>query len=158
MKQKIFSVMLFFSFALTSIGQPSKPLRIGIAGLTHDHVRGLLSRAQNGDIEIVGIAESNRDLADRYLKQYNLSPTFLYSSLDEMLDKCKPEAVCAFNSIYEHLEVVKACAPRKIDVMVEKPLAVSLDHAKQMQALAMKYGIHLLTNYETTWYGSNAKV
>jgi predicted dehydrogenase len=74
-----------------------------------------------------------------------------------MLDKCHPEAVTAFNSIYEHLEVVKACAPRKIPVMVEKPLAVNLDHAKQMQALAKKYGIPLLTNYETTWYGSNHK-
>jgi predicted dehydrogenase len=41
--------------------------------------------------------------------------------------------------------------------MVEKPLAVSLDHAKQMQALATQYGIHLLTNYETTWYASNHK-
>lgn len=141
----------------TAVGQQTKPLRVGIAGLTHDHVHGILARAHDGDIEIVGIAERNHELAERYLKQYNLPLSLLYSSLDEMLDKCKPEAVCAFNSIYEHLEVVKACAPRKIHVMVEKPLAVSLDHAKQMQELALKYHIHLLTNYETTWYGSNRK-
>jgi predicted dehydrogenase len=42
--------------------------------------------------------------------------------------------------------------------MVEKPLAVSLDHAKMMEALANKNKIHLLTNYETTWYGSNYKL
>jgi predicted dehydrogenase len=30
-------------------------------------------------------------------------------------------------------------------------------HAKQMQSLARKHNIHLLTNYETTWYGSNYK-
>jgi predicted dehydrogenase len=53
--------------------------------------------------------------------------------------------------------VVKACAPKKIHVMVEKPLAVNMDHARQMQALATKYKIHLLTNYETTWYGSHYK-
>ncbi|WP_346924673.1 hypothetical protein [uncultured Arthrobacter sp.] len=35
-------------------------------------------------------------------------------------------------------------------------LAVSLDHAKQMYALAKEHHIQLLTNYETTWYGSNA--
>ena len=39
--------------------------------------------------------------------------------------------------------------------MVEKPLAVSLEHAKMMEALARKHGIYLLTNYETTWYPSN---
>jgi len=158
MKHKLFLVMLFILSAIISVSQQVKPLRIGIAGLTHDHVHGLLARAHTGDIEIVGIAESNRELAERYLKQYNLPATLVYSSLQEMLDKCKPEAVCAFNSIYEHLEVVKACAPRRINVMVEKPLAVSLDHAKQMQALAVKYNIQLLTNYETTWYGSNGKV
>ncbi len=40
--------------------------------------------------------------------------------------------------------------------MVEKPLAVNMEHASKMLALAKKHGIHLLTNYETTWYGSNA--
>ena len=157
MQIRLFLSMLFFSLAIAGFDQQVKPLRIGIAGLTHAHVHGLLARAHDDDIEIVGIAESNRDLAERYLKQYNLPLSLLYSSLEEMLDKCKPEAVCAFNSIYEHLEVVKACAPRKINVMVEKPLAVSLAHAQQMQTLALKYGIQLLTNYETTWYGSNHK-
>jgi len=155
MKLKLLFQFLSILFMITAIGQKGKPLRVGIAGLTHDHVHGILARAHDGDIEIVGIAESNRELAERYLKQYNLPITLLYASLDEMLDKCKPEAVCAFNSIYEHLAVVKACAPRRINVMVEKPLAVSLDHAKQMEALATKYSILLLTNYETTWYGSN---
>src|SRR5881392_4070342 len=155
---KVILAILFFDMAVSGGAQQTKPLRIGIAGLTHAHVNGLLSRAHDSDIQIVGIAEANHEVAERYLKKYDLPLTLLYSSLEEMLDKCKPEAVCAFNSIYEHLEVVKACAPRKINVMVEKPLAVSLDHAKQMEALASKYNIHLLTNYETTWYGSNANV
>jgi predicted dehydrogenase len=38
--------------------------------------------------------------------------------------------------------------------MVEKPLAVSLEHAVKMEALAKKHNIVLLTNYETTWYSS----
>jgi predicted dehydrogenase len=74
-----------------------------------------------------------------------------------MLKHVKPDAVCAFNSIYEHLSTVQQCAPKGIPVMVEKPLAVSLSHAQQMQELALKYHIPLLTNYETTWYGSNYK-
>ncbi len=149
--------MVVLSATLSLSAQVTKPLRIGVAGLTHDHVGWILGRAKDGAIEIVGIAEPNRELADRYLKKYNLPASLLYSSLQDMLDKAKPEAVAAFNSIYEHLEVVKLCAPRKIHVMVEKPLAVNPDHAKQMQDLAVKYGIHLLTNYETTWYGSHYK-
>jgi predicted dehydrogenase len=156
---KIFNSLLllcficFFSMAQSPVKK--NPLRIGIAGLTHDHVNWILASANRDEIEIVGIAEPNRELAERYLKRYNLSASLLYPSLEKMLAEAKPEAVTAFNSIYEHLEVVKACAPKKIHVMVEKPLAVSLDHARQMEALAKKNNIHLLTNYETTWYGSH---
>jgi predicted dehydrogenase len=41
--------------------------------------------------------------------------------------------------------------------MVEKPLAVSNEHAQAMEKAAKAGNIHLLTNYETTWYGSNHK-
>jgi predicted dehydrogenase len=131
------------------------PVKVGVAGLTHTHVHWILGREKKGDIEIVGIAEPNRELAQRFAKQHGFSMNLVYNTLEEMLDKTKPEAVTAFNTIYGHLEVVKICAPRGIHVMVEKPLAVSMDHARQMEALAKKHKIHLLTNYETTWYGSN---
>jgi predicted dehydrogenase len=42
--------------------------------------------------------------------------------------------------------------------MVEKPLAFSVKQAERMATLAGQYHIHLLTNYETTWYASNQKV
>lgn len=134
-----------------------KPLRIGIAGLTHGHVHWVLRAVQQGDVELAGIAEQNTELAGRLMKQYNIDPSLLYADIQEMLLRGKPEAVTAFGSIYDHLSVVQACAPKKIHVMVEKPLAVSLDHAREMEALARKHDILLLTNYETTWYGSNHK-
>jgi predicted dehydrogenase len=100
----------------------------------------------------VGIAEPNEALAKRLLERYKLPMSLWYPTLAEMVEKTKPEAVCAFNSIYEHKAVVEYCAPRKIHVMVEKPLAVNVEHAKVMERLAKENGIHLLTNYETTWY------
>jgi predicted dehydrogenase len=132
-----------------------QPLRIGIAGLTHGHVHWILRAVNEGGLELTGIAEPNRELAERLLSQYKISTDLLYPNLPSMLTSTKPEAVVAFGSIYDHLSVVRACAPKKIHVMVEKPLAVSLEHALEMQALAKENKIHLLTNYETTWYGSN---
>ena len=134
-----------------------EPIKVGIAGLTHTHVHWILGREDLGDIEIVGIVEPNRDLALRYSKQHGFEMNLVFNTLDEMIAKTKPDAVTAFGSIYEHLEVVKICAPKGIHVMVEKPLAVSLQHAKEMKALAEKHNIHLLTNYETTWYPTNHK-
>ncbi|RIV23883.1 gfo/Idh/MocA family oxidoreductase [Fibrisoma montanum] len=136
---------------------PKKPVRVGVVGLVHTHVHWILGRAKQDDIEIVGIAEPNRELAERFLKQHKLPMSLLYPTVEEMFDKTKPEAVTDFGMIVDHLKTVQICAPRGIHVMVEKPLAVSFDHAKQMEALAKKHKIHLLTNYETTWYGSNHK-
>jgi predicted dehydrogenase len=146
---------LFLAQHFSAQSTTEKPLRVGVAGLVHTHVHWILGRPDRGDIEIVGIAEPNRELAERYAKQHGYSMDIVYPSIEEMLEKTKPEAVTAFNTIYGHLEVVEKCAPKGIHVMVEKPLAVSLDHAKQMETLAKKHGIFLLTNYETTWYGSN---
>jgi predicted dehydrogenase len=143
--------------ASTYAQQNQKPLRIGVAGLTHGHVGWILGYKKTNIVEVVGIAEPNRALAERLSKQYGFSMDLVFASLDEMLDKKRPEAVTAFNSIFQHLEVVKACAPRGIHVMVEKPLSFSMEHARQMDALATKHQIKLLTNYETTWYGSNHK-
>jgi predicted dehydrogenase len=130
-------------------------LRVGVIGLSHGHVHGILNRDNDGDIEIVGIVESNQDLAVRYSRDYGYSMDIVYNTIEEMLDEAKPEAVMAFNSIYDHMKVVEYCAPRGIHIMVEKPLAANLKDAEKMVVLAKKNKIHLITNYETTWYGSN---
>ncbi|HAV63493.1 MAG TPA: oxidoreductase [Verrucomicrobiales bacterium] len=134
--------------------QAEAPLRVAIAGLTHTHVHWLLGRPDRGDVKLVGVAESNRELADRYFKQHRLDAGLLHPDLQSMIEAVRPDAVCAFGTIREHLEVVRVCAPRGIHVMVEKPLAVSLAHAEEMAALARQHDILLLTNYETSWYPS----
>lgn len=134
-----------------------KPVRVALAGITHSHVSWILSGKFKNDVELVGIYETNRELANRYSKQYGFSSSIIYDDLGKMLDAVKPEAVLAYGSIYDHLAVVEAAAPRKIHVMVEKPLAVSVDHALRMEKLAKQYNIHLLTNFETSWYPTTEK-
>lgn len=134
------------------------PVRIAVAGLSHDHVHWIFRRDDIGDIEIVGIFEPNETLWQRYRDQYGLNPELYYENLDEMLDSVNPKAVTGFGSIYAHLDLVEAAAPRGIHIMVEKPLAVNMDHALRMQELVEIHGVHLITNYETTWYASNHTV
>jgi predicted dehydrogenase len=55
------------------------------------------------------------------------------------------------------MAVVEACAPRGIHVMVEKPLATTKAHAERMEGLSRKHNVHLLTNFETSWYPTTAK-
>ena len=139
---------------MSTTPQPQSPVHMAIAGMSHGHVNWILRSLQRDNLQIVGFWEPNRALAERYAAQYNFPLELVYADLDALLDATQPEAVCAFGSIYEHLQVVEAAAPRNIHVMVEKPLAVNLDHAERMATLARTHGIHLITNFETTWYAS----
>ena len=131
------------------------PLPVAVVGLTHSHVHGVFGSLERGDIELVGIVEDNDTLVQRYAEQYGFSLDLVYPTLAALLDAQTPQAVMAFGSIYEHLEIVETCAPLGIHVMVEKPLAVSLAHARKIEALVKQHDIHVLTNYETTWYPTN---
>lgn len=156
-------LVVIFLFNLGMIGwtraqsNGSKPVRLAVAGITHGHAGWILGKENNADITLVGIFESNADLVQQSAKKHNLPATLFYSDLNKMLDAVKPEAVVAFGSIYEHMAVVEACAPRGIHVMVEKPLATNVAHATRMEQLAKKHKIHLLTNYETSWYPTTEK-
>jgi len=149
-------VLTAFSSCLGQLPHADRatPLRVGVVGLVHDHVGGILQRTQDRDIRIVGIVETNLDLAKMYSQRHGYDMNIVYPSIEAMIDATQPEAVCAFNPIYDHLKTVEICAPKGIHVMVEKPLAVNWEHTKKMVALARQHDIHLLTNFETTWYGS----
>lgn len=134
-----------------------KPLKIGVIGLTHTHVHWIFTSEAKDMYEIAGIVEPNLELAKQYAEWYKFPMSNVFATMDELIAKTSVEAVTAFGNIYDHLSIVEFFAPKGIHIMVEKPLAVSLEHAKKMQALAKKHGVHLLTNYETTWYPTNHK-
>jgi predicted dehydrogenase len=145
-------------FMLITIVGKSQNLKVGVVGLSHDHAYGLMNQYKNGEVTILGIVETDKNLIERYKTRYQLSDKLFFTTTEEMLAKIKPDAVLAYNPIADHLAVVEACAPKGVSVMVEKPLAVNNDQADRIAALAKQYKIHVLTNYETTWYPSNQQV
>ena len=162
MVKSLVTGLIGISILLLSVGMgkvTGQPLRVGIAGLNHDHVYGLLSSYRKGKILIAGIAEPDLQLVERYKKAYQLPDSLFYTSVASMLEHIKPDAVLAYNATADHLAVVaEACAPKGISVMVEKPLAVDSKQANRMAELALQYHIQLLTNYETTWYPTNQQI
>jgi len=153
---KIFALIAFILFAQCTIN--AQLLKVGVAGLNHDHVNNIMNQNKNGEVIIIGIAEPDAQLAQKYKKRFNLPDSLFYPSLDAMLAHIKPDAVLGYNAIADHLSIVEACAPKGISVMVEKPLATTVKDADRMAALARQYHIQLLVNYETTWYNTNQQI
>src|ERR1044072_4038961 len=156
--KKIACSVLLSMLLVCSTNIFAQPLKVGIAGLNHDHAYGVMQQRKNGEVIIIGIAEPDKQLAERYKKRWQLPDSIFYASVTEMLQHIQPDAVLAYNAIADHLAVIEACAPKHISVMVEKPLATTVKDAERMAALAKQYQIQLLTNYETTWYSTNQQI
>ena len=143
--------------AQTSQSAAPKPLRLAIAGLVHGHVDGFFRALKTRvDVELVGVFDPDTALQRQYGQKYGVADALFFTDLGAMLDRVKPEAVASFTSTFDHAMVVEACASRHIAVMMEKPLAVSIDHARAIQRAAARSGIAVVVNYETTWYKSHA--
>ena len=147
------------AIAASSALSTGRPLRVAIVGLVHGHVAGFLGPAlKRSDIEIVGIAEPDEQLAQRYANEFKLNSQLLYHDVEQMLTSVQPQAVLVYTDTRDHRRVVEAAARHRIPVMMEKPLAVSVEDALAIKRAADAAHIPVLVNYETTWYASNTAV
>lgn len=156
---------IFAIFATLLIGPAfCAPLRVGIAGLAHGHVSGFLHGGalvpaggllHRTDVELVGVAEPDRQLFDQYSAHDHLAPSLYFPSVGAMIEHVHPDAVLVFTSTFGHTAAVEECARRHVHVLMEKPLAVSYHDALLMVKAAETGNVHVLVDYETTWYPSN---
>ena len=136
-----------------------RPIRLAVAGLVHGHVQRFIKlAASRADVQLVGISDPDQALREQTADKTGVSHSLLFADLEAMLDQTHPDAVATFTSTFDHPAVVAACAKRHINVMMEKPLAVSVEHARAIKEAADRSGIQVIVNYETTWYASHAAI
>jgi len=162
------SVLLTLLFAVASsrgfAADSSGPLRVGIIGLAHGHVAGFLSGSalvpaggalHRPDVQVVGVVESDDQLFHTYAARYQWPATMHFHSIEDLASGAHPEAALVFTSTAGHTEAVKKCAALGMHVMMEKPMAVSYKDALEMADAAHNGHVHVLVDYETSWYPSN---
>jgi predicted dehydrogenase len=128
---------------------------IAVVGLVHSHVWGHLGKMVKGQpAKLVGVAETVPELVAEAQKR-GVPADLIQADWKKMIDEKKPEIVWAFVENNRHLEIVQYCAPRKIHVMFEKPLAATGKEAVAIRDLARKNGIYVMSNYQMAWWPSN---
>ena len=108
-----------------------------------------------GDVEIVGVVDSDKTLFDQYARGSHWDSSLYFSDTETMLKKVHPEAAFIFTSTFGHTQAVLDCARHGVHVMMEKPFSVSYHDALLMADAAAKGHVHVLVDYETSWYASN---
>jgi predicted dehydrogenase len=149
---------LIASVPVSAPAQTAAPLRVAIVGLVHGHVQGFLRNLpSHPEITLVGISEPDAALRQHYIDRTHLPANLFFPTEAAMLQSTHPQAILVYTSTAGHRAAIEQAAPLHIAAMVEKPLATTVEDALAIQALAQKYNIPVLTNYETTWYASNTE-
>lgn len=125
-------------------------VRVGVAGLVHDHVWGILAGfAADERATLVAAAEEAPDLCSRIAEE--LGVTRHYGTVEAMLAEEAVDCVLCCTENSRHADVVEACAASGVHVMCEKPMAATLEQADRMVHAAQTAGVTLMINYPTTW-------
>lgn len=133
-----------------------------IIGFSHMHVNEVaLYISEREDMRLLGVADVPSTAEEipplRYTPKWNLNNvkgnycSNVYDDYRLMLDELKPDFAFILTENVQKPEVVEECAKRGINVVIEKPVAVSLDEAGKIKNCAEKYGITALVNWPVVW-------
>ncbi len=103
-------------------------MNFAILGCAHMHIQSYLGALKELKINIAGVYDKNKDLLLEFCKKNDLKP---YEDIDELLN-CNIDAViiCSENNLHKAY-TIKACE-KKCHVLVEKPIATTIDDANEM--------------------------
>ena len=105
---------------------------IGVGYLGRQHVR---IYSENESVELLGVVDKNLTTAESVANEFN---THAYTDFTTLLDKATAVSVAVPTT--DHAAVCCHLLSRGIDVLVEKPMASSVDEAGIMIDTATKHG------------------
>lgn len=135
-------------------------LRVAVIGMGHIGHRHSRIYSKNPNVELVGVCDRNIERAKPASETYNV-PYFL--DAQEMLDTLKPDLVSVCTGGYEycsdHYEPTMQALNAGCHVLCEKPIADTIERAREMVALAEKKNLcfALDFNHRFTDAGRQAK-
>lgn len=116
-----------------------KSAAIGVGSLGRHHARNYAELAREGCIEFVGACDTNAETVEQVAKDNRCST---FTDWRELLDKV--DVVSIATPTETHCEIACAFLEKGVNVLVEKPIALTLDEADKMIAAATKSGAKLM--------------
>ena len=147
----------------------SESYRIGVIGFAHMHVNHLVERfAAHPQAELAACADTPPLVPElrtaHYTRAWNLRHAVddlgvqrEYADYQAMLADEKLDIVICCSENAQHPQVVEACAQAGVHVMIEKPMASSLQDGLRIARAARAASIELIVNWPITWHPASHK-
>lgn len=113
---------------------------IGCGRIAVNHMKAAL----NNDVEIVGLCDIDSKKIDALLEKNDLlndKSIKKYTDYKEMLELEKPELVSIATESGNHAEIALYCIDNGINVIIEKPIAMSIEDADEIIRRAKEKGV-----------------
>jgi predicted dehydrogenase len=136
---------LFLATAAFAVDPPAsdvvrlpRKIRLALLGLEAGHVGEITNHLQRvPDVEVVALSDPDAQLRARYAALPRVAQAKQYQDYRPMLAQEKLDLVAINNNSGEHTAAILACAARGLNVISERPLALSradLDRVKRAVA------------------------
>jgi UDP-N-acetylglucosamine 3-dehydrogenase len=114
---------------------------IGVGAMGRNHARVY---AEMPEVELVGIADANLATAQAVARRYG---TQAYSDHLRLLREMRPDAVTVAVPTVEHLRVALDCIEHGVHLLVEKPIAFTVEEGRQIIEAAERAGVKLMIGH-----------
>lgn len=120
----------------------TKTIVIGAGRMAKEHLKCLKTLP---DVEIVGVADLSAAKAELAADRFSV-PCWS-TSYKEILEKTSPDVAHIVTDASSHFKIAKDLLNAGVSVFIEKPIADSFQHFKELTNLAENKGLFLQENY-----------
>ncbi len=105
--------------------------------------------ARRGGCALVGMFDIREDALRQAQAEHDLSSDLLFNDLDALYTRARPDCLIIATTADSHCSLTCMAAERGVQyVLVEKPMAVSLDECDRMIEACERYGARLSVNHQ----------
>lgn len=129
-----------------------------VAGISFDHMHmgdNLRMAFEHPSVEIVALCDEQSARMEAAAKAFNIPNDRLFTNENKLFAEFKPDIVLLCPATARHAEWVSRVAPFDVHILLEKPLAASLEEADAMIAAQARTGKRLAINWPLAWVPSH---
>lgn len=127
---------------------------IGCGRISPNHI----AAAKKNNLEFVGICDINpENMHDKILK-FELDPIHTYTDYKNMIEVEKPELVAICTESGKHAQIALDCIDAGCNVIIEKPIALSLKDADEIIRRGREKGVKVCANHQNRFNKSIQKI
>ncbi len=127
---------------------------IGCGRISPNHI----AAAKANKLEIVGICDTDPWMMHDKSVKFDLDSIPQYQDYKEMLEKEKPELVAIATESGKHAAIALDCIDAGCNVIIEKPIALSLSDADEIIKRAKEKGVKVCANHQNRFNRSVQKI